>query len=99
MSESPTGTTIRLPRITLLPDWSQSVNWALMIGSWSIRASIWAGPKIGRVGREAVDAGRRRSSGRRSGPRSRRSCSAGRRDHRLEEQELGSASPGIRMIT
>ena len=46
MSESPTGTTMRLPRMTLLPDWFQSVIWALIVGSWSMRASIWAGPKI-----------------------------------------------------
>ena len=45
-SEFATGTTIRLPRMTLLPDWFQSVTWALMIGSWSIRPSIWAGPRI-----------------------------------------------------
>ena len=32
--------------MTLLPDWLQSVNWALISGSGSIRASIWAGPKI-----------------------------------------------------
>ena len=31
--------------MTLLPDWFQSETCWLMIGSWSIRASIWAGPK------------------------------------------------------
>ena len=45
-SESPTGTTIRLPRTTLLPLWFQSVIWALIVGSASMRDSIWAGPKI-----------------------------------------------------
>ena len=45
MIDSPSGTTIRLPRITWLPDWFQSETCWLMIGSWSIRASIWAGPK------------------------------------------------------
>ncbi len=45
MSESPSGTTMRLPRMTVLPDWFQSVICWLMIGSWSMRASIWAGPK------------------------------------------------------
>ena len=45
MIESWTGTTIRLPRTTVLPDWFQSVSWELIAGSWSIRASIWAGPK------------------------------------------------------
>ena len=45
MSVSPIGTTMRFPRTTWLPDWFQSVTCALMIGSWSIRASIWAGPK------------------------------------------------------
>ena len=43
--ESWTGTTIRLPRTTVLPDWFQSVSWELIAGSWSMRASIWAGPK------------------------------------------------------
>src|SRR4051794_4369624 len=43
-SESPTGTTIRLPRTTWLPDWLHNVNCALICGSWSMRASIWAGP-------------------------------------------------------
>ena len=28
------------------PAWLHSVIWELMIGSWSIRPSIWAGPKI-----------------------------------------------------
>jgi hypothetical protein len=31
--------------MTLLPDWFQSETWALISGSWSILASIWAGPK------------------------------------------------------
>ena len=53
MRASSSGTTIRLPRMTLLPDWFQSETWALMSGSWSIRASIWAGPKI------VVSAGKR----------------------------------------
>jgi len=44
MSASPTGMTIRLPRMTLLPDWFHRETWALIVGSWSIRASIWAGP-------------------------------------------------------
>ena len=39
--------------MTLLPDWFHSETCALMIGSWSIRASIWAGPKI------VVSAGKR----------------------------------------
>ena len=39
--------------MTLLPDWFQSETCALMSGSWSIRASIWAGPKI------VVSAGKR----------------------------------------
>ena len=46
MRASSSGTTIRLPRMTLLPDWFHSEIWALITGSWSIRASIWAGPKI-----------------------------------------------------
>ncbi len=37
---------MRLPRTTELPLWFQSEIWALMTGSWSIRDSIWAGPKI-----------------------------------------------------
>ena len=37
---------MRLPRMTLEPDWSQSVIWALISGVWSMRASIWVGPKI-----------------------------------------------------
>ena len=53
MSESPSGTTMRLPRMTVLPAWFQSEICWLMIGSWSIRASIWAGPKI------VVSAGKR----------------------------------------
>ena len=32
--------------MTELPAWLQSVTCWLMIGSWSMRASIWAGPKI-----------------------------------------------------
>jgi hypothetical protein len=45
MIESWTGMTMRLPRTTWLPAWLQRDTWALMIGSWSIRASIWTGPK------------------------------------------------------
>ena len=45
MIESPIGTTIRLPRMTALPDWFQSEICWLMIGSWSMRASIWVGPR------------------------------------------------------
>ena len=45
-SASPTGTTIRLPRMTRDPLWFHSVTCALIVGSWSIRASICAGPKI-----------------------------------------------------
>ena len=32
--------------MTSLPELRHSVNCSLMIGSWSMRASIWAGPKI-----------------------------------------------------
>ena len=32
--------------MTLEPDWSQSVIWALISGVWSMRAWIWVGPKI-----------------------------------------------------
>ena len=32
--------------MTSEPLWFHSVIWALMVGSWSIRASICAGPKI-----------------------------------------------------
>ena len=32
--------------MTALPLWFQSEIWALIVGSWSIRASICAGPKI-----------------------------------------------------
>ena len=45
-SESWSGITSRLPMMTLLLTWPQSVICWLMIGSWSMRASIWAGPKI-----------------------------------------------------
>ncbi len=38
------GTTMRLPRTTELPLWFHRVICAEMIGSWSIRASICAGP-------------------------------------------------------
>ena len=38
--------TSRLPRTTSLPAWLQSVICELITGSWSIRASIWTGPKI-----------------------------------------------------
>ena len=37
---------MRLPRTTWLPDWFHSVTCELIWGSWSIRASIWTGPKI-----------------------------------------------------
>jgi len=37
---------MRLPRTTELPLWFHREIWALIDGSWSIRASIWAGPKI-----------------------------------------------------
>ncbi len=45
-NEPPTGTTMRLPRMTLEPDWSQRVTWALISGVWSMRAWIWVGPKM-----------------------------------------------------
>ena len=32
--------------MTLEPLWFQSEIWPLIVGSWSMRASIWAGPKI-----------------------------------------------------
>ena len=32
--------------MTSLPLWFQSEICALIVGSWSIRASIWDGPKI-----------------------------------------------------
>ena len=38
------GITSRLPRSTREPCWFHSVSWAEIVGSWSIRASIWAGP-------------------------------------------------------
>ena len=42
----PTGSTMRLPRTTVLPDWFQSVICELISGSMSIWASICAGPRL-----------------------------------------------------
>ena len=39
--------------MTVLPPWLHSVNCWLICGSWTMRASIWAGPKI------VVSAGKR----------------------------------------